>query len=75
MFSRKGGDGLLANPKLVAAAFGDDVLVQGNNSGLIDLGTDHSVVIHVDKHVSAALRPLAEVRADVQKRILDERAM
>jgi len=75
MFSRKGGDGLLANPKLVAAAFGDDVLVQGNNSGLIDLGTDHSVVIHVDKHVSAAVRPLAEVRADVQKRILDERAM
>jgi peptidyl-prolyl cis-trans isomerase D len=75
MFSRKGGDGLAANPKLVAAAFGDDVLVQGNNSGLIDLGTDHSVVIHVDKHVSAAVRPLAEVRANVQKRILDERAM
>ena len=75
MFSRKGGDGLTANPKLVAAAFGDDVLVQGNNSGLIELGTNHSVVIHVDKHVSAVVRPLAEVRADIQKRILDERAM
>ena len=75
LFSRKGGDGLAANPKLVAAAFGDDVLVQGNNSGLIDLGSDHSVVIHVDKHVPAAVRPLTEVRADVLKKILDERAV
>jgi len=30
-------------------------------------------VIHVDKHVPAAARPLADVRADVQKKILDER--
>ncbi|HEV2680335.1 MAG TPA: SurA N-terminal domain-containing protein, partial [Rhodanobacter sp.] len=73
LFSRKGGEGLTANPKLLAAAFGDDVLVQGNNSGLIDLGNNHSVVIHVDKHVPATARPLAEVRADVQKKILDER--
>lgn len=73
LFSRKGGEGITANPKLLAAAFGDDVLVQGNNSSLIDLGNNHSVVIHVDKHVPAAARPLAEVRADVQKKILDER--
>jgi peptidyl-prolyl cis-trans isomerase D len=73
LFSRKGGEGLTANPKLLAAAFGDDVLVQGNNSSLIDLGNNHSVVIHIDKHVPAAPRPLTEVHADVQKRILDER--
>ena len=73
LFSRKGGEGVAADPKVIAAAFSDDVLVQGNNSGLVDLGNDHSVVIHVDKHVAAAARPLAEVRADVQKKILDER--
>jgi peptidyl-prolyl cis-trans isomerase D len=73
LFSRKGGEGLTANPKLLAAAFGDDVLVQGNNSSLIDLGNNHSVVIHIDKHVPAAPRPLTEVHADVEKRILDER--
>ncbi|OOG37023.1 SurA N-terminal domain-containing protein [Rhodanobacter sp. C05] len=75
LFSRKGGEGLLANPKVIAAAFSDDVLVQGNNSGLIDLGNDHSVVIHVDKHVAAAARPLAEVRADVTQKIIDERTV
>jgi peptidyl-prolyl cis-trans isomerase D len=73
LFSRKGGDGLTANAKLIAAAFSDDVLVQGNNSALIDLGNNHSVVLHVDKHIPAAARPVAEVRADVQKKILDER--
>ncbi|MEO9080247.1 MAG: SurA N-terminal domain-containing protein [Rhodanobacter sp.] len=73
LFSRTDGKDLTANPKLVAAAFSDDVLVQGNNSGLVDLGNNHSVVIHVDKHVAAAPKPLAEVRADVQKRILGER--
>ncbi len=73
LFSRQGGEGVAANPKVVAAAFSDDVLVQGNNSGLIDLGNNHSVVIHVDKHVPAVAKPLAEVRADVQKKILDER--
>ena len=73
LFSRKGGEGLAANPKVVAAAFSDDVLVQGNNSGLIDLGNDHSVVIHVDQHEPSVARPLADVSADVKKKILDER--
>jgi len=73
LFSRTNGQGLTANPKVVAAAFSDDVLVQGNNSGLIDLGNNHSVVIHVDKHVPAAVKPLAEVRAKVQQSILEER--
>jgi peptidyl-prolyl cis-trans isomerase D len=73
LFSRKGGEGMAANPKIVAAAFGDDVLVQGNNSSLIDLGNNHSVVIHIDQHIPAAARPLAEVRADVQQKILAQR--
>lgn len=73
LFTRKGGEGVAANPKVVAAAFSDDVLVQGNNSGLIDLGNNHSVVIHVDQHVPATAKPLAEVRADVRQKILDAR--
>lgn len=73
LFSRQGGDGLAANPKVVKGAFSDDVLVQGNNSGLIDLGDDHSLVLHVDKHVPAAVRPLAEVRDTVKKDIIDQR--
>lgn len=73
LFSREGGQGVAANPKVIAAAFSADVLLERNNSGLIDLGNDHSVVVRVDKHVPAAARPFAEVRADVDKRLLDER--
>ncbi|HEV2540300.1 MAG TPA: SurA N-terminal domain-containing protein [Frateuria sp.] len=72
-FTRDGGKGIAADPKVVKAAFSDDVLVQGNNSSLIDLGNDHSVVIHVAKHVPAAVRPLAEVRDAIKKDILDQR--
>jgi len=74
LFSRKGGQGITADPKLVQAAFSDDVLLQGNNSSLIDLGQDHALVLRVDKHVPAAARPLAEVRDQVRKKILDQRA-
>ncbi|WP_109125824.1 SurA N-terminal domain-containing protein [Dyella sp. C11] len=73
LFARKGGEGITADPKTVQAAFSDDVLVQGNNSGLIDLGSDHAIVVRVDKHVPAAVRPLAEVRDQVRQKILDER--
>ncbi|MEO6798746.1 MAG: peptidyl-prolyl cis-trans isomerase, partial [Rhodanobacter sp.] len=73
LFSRTDGHGLTANPKFVAAAFSDDVLVQGNNSGLIDLGNDHSVVIHVDKHLAAAVKPLSEVQAKIKDSILEAR--
>ncbi|MGN6281413.1 SurA N-terminal domain-containing protein [Frateuria sp.] len=74
LFTREGDkSGIAADPKVAKAAFSDDVLVQGNNSNLIDLGNDHSVVIHVDKHVPAAVKPLAEVRDAIEKDILDER--
>ncbi|MGC1547133.1 MAG: SurA N-terminal domain-containing protein, partial [Rhodanobacter sp.] len=73
LFSRNGGDGIAANAKVVAAAFSDDVLAQGNNSALINLGTNDSVVIHIDKHVAAAVRPLAEVHDTIRQKILDQR--
>ncbi|MHA6203832.1 SurA N-terminal domain-containing protein [Dyella soli] len=73
LFSRKGGEGITADPKLAAAAFSDDVLAQGNNSGLIDLGSNRAVVVRVDKHVPAAARPLADVRDQVRQKIVDER--
>lgn len=74
LFSRKGGEGLLANPKLLAAAFSDDVLAQGNNSSLIEIvPNSQAIIVHVDKHVPATPRPLAEVSGDVRQKLLDER--
>jgi peptidyl-prolyl cis-trans isomerase D len=73
LFARSGGQGIAGNAKVVAAAFSDDVLAQGNNSGLITLGTDDAVVVRVDRHVPKAVRPLAEVSDAIRQKILDDR--
>lgn len=73
LFSRHGGDGIAANPKVLKAAFGNDVLAQGNNSNLIELGNDTAVVIRLAKHVAAAAKPLAEVHDVIGKVILNQR--
>lgn len=73
LFSGQGGPGIAANPKVVKAAFGNDVLAQGNNSNLIELGNDDAVVIRLAQHVAAAAKPLAEVHDAIAKAILDQR--
>ena len=73
LFGREGGQGIASNPKLVAAAFSNDVLVSGNNSTLINLGKNDSVVVRVDKHVPASAKPVAEVHDAIVQKILDQR--
>lgn len=73
LFSRSGGEGVAANPKVIAAAFSNDVLTSGNNSSLVDLGKTDSVVLRVDKHVPASPKPIAEVHDAITQKILDER--
>jgi peptidyl-prolyl cis-trans isomerase D len=73
LFGREGGQGIAANPKVIAAAFSNDVLASGNNSPLINLGKTDSVVVRVDKHVPASAKSIAEVRGAIVQKILDER--
>ena len=74
LFGRDGAKtGLAADPKVVKAAFSDLVLVQGNTSDPIDLGNDHMVVIHIAKHVAAAVKPLAEVSDAIKQAIVQQR--
>lgn len=73
LFGREGGQGIAANPKVVAAAFSNDVLTAGNNSTLINVGKDDSVVLRVNKHVPASPKSMAEVHAAIVQKILDER--
>jgi peptidyl-prolyl cis-trans isomerase D len=73
LFSRDGGQGVAANPKVIAAAFSNDLLTSGNNSSLIDLGKSDSVVVRVDKHIPASPKAIAEVHDAIVKKILDQR--
>lgn len=73
LFSRMGGTGIAANPDVVKAAFSDQVLVQGNNSDQVELGPNHLAIVRVGEHKAATPKPIEEVRADIQRSIIEER--
>ena len=64
-FARTGGSGIFSNPELIAAAFSEDVLSDGNNSEVIELSPSQAVVVHVEKFNEAAVLPFEEVEAEI----------
>lgn len=74
-FSRKGGQGIAANPKVVTAAFADDVLLKGNNSASVELARNHFVVMRIKDHQPEAVRPLDEVKQQITSTLKHEKAL
>lgn len=72
---RSGGEGILAHPKVLAAAFGTEVLAEGNNSDLIEPERDRlqAVVLRVLEHQEAAAEPLDAVREEIEDILRDRR--
>lgn len=50
-------DGPLASPKVLNLAFSDDVLVERNNSELIEAAAQLAVVVRIAEHEPAGVRP------------------
>jgi peptidyl-prolyl cis-trans isomerase D len=73
-FSRSGGPGIAANPKVAQAAFEPDVLSQARNSDAIDVSDDVLVAVRVVDHRPVGRKPLAQVRADIERILKQERA-
>ncbi len=73
MFTRNSGTGIAAEEAIRNAAFSEDVL-KGNNSEPIELGSERIVVLRVTEHKPASVRPLQEVRAEVEKSLLAAKA-
>jgi len=69
-----GGEGDLSSPKVVSAAFSDDVLAQGHNSEMLELGPEKLLVLRVAEHQVARARDLAEVREQVVQALRVEQA-
>jgi peptidyl-prolyl cis-trans isomerase D len=64
----------LNSPKVLNAAFSDDVLAEGNNSDVIELGPTDSVVLRVAEHQEATVRPFEQVKAQVMQAAARARA-
>jgi peptidyl-prolyl cis-trans isomerase D len=73
-FARNGGAGISSDPKITTAAFSDDVLARGNNSTPIDLGDNHLLVLRINHHQPASLRPFEAVSAEIEANLKREKA-
>ncbi len=67
-------EGIGAEPAVVEAAFSPDVLLDGNNSRIIELTPNHHVVIHVDGHRVQEVRTLADVTDEITQLLAEEKA-
>ena len=70
LFTRVGGTGIAANAKVLAAAFSDTLLKDGNVSDALEIDATHRVVVKVAEHQPAALQDLATVRDQVNQAVL-----
>ncbi len=64
----------LANPRLLGAVFGDDVLRNKRNTEAIEIGPGQLASARVVEYRPATRRPLAEVRDEVRARLVAEEA-
>jgi len=74
-FSRVGGsDDVTSNGKVVAAAFGEELIKDGVNSTPIELDSSRTAVVRVKEHLRPREQTFEEVASVVKGRLLSERA-
>ena len=73
-FTRQGGVGIAADPKITAAAFGEEVLELGANSELIEFSPEKAVVLRVNEHLKPELKPLSDVKPAIVVALKAEQA-
>ena len=62
---RSGGSAIFSNQELIAAAFSDEVLIDGNNSDVVELGAGQAVVLRIQEFNEAAVPTLEEVQPEI----------
>ncbi len=73
-FSRSGGAGIAASRDVVTAAYAEDVLEQGQNSRVLELAGDKAVVLRLNTHQEAAVKPLETVKASIKTQLETQKA-
>ncbi len=62
------------NPTVLEAAFSDLVLQDNLNSDIIELNDDEALVIHLNTYQEANVKPLAEVKAQIEALLVSQKA-
>lgn len=75
-FTKEGGStALTKNPKILQASFSPDVLRNGSNSNLIEIGPGHIVVLRMKNHELENPLPLANVREKIVTNLKHQSAL
>ena len=72
--NRTGGADVFANAAVISAAFSEDVLELGHNSEVLEVSSDHFVVLRVRQHNTPETVPLEQVRTDIVIALTEEAA-
>ena len=74
LITRRGGTGLFANPKILTAAFSNEVLKDGRNSEMLELSDTQLVVLRVKEHKPASVQALDKVKSRIKSGLVQEQA-
>ncbi|WP_158967605.1 SurA N-terminal domain-containing protein [Paraglaciecola sp. L3A3] len=74
LFTRVAPPQVVANPKVVASAFSDELIAEGVNSEVLELGTNHIMVVRVASHEEERTKALDEVNQQIKSTLLAEGA-
>ena len=64
-FDRSGGGGLFSELRILEAAFSDEVMLDGNNSDVIEIGEERAVVLRVNTITPEGILPLDDVEPEI----------
>ncbi len=64
----------LDSPKVIDAAFADDVLNEGNNSQLLEIGPQRAVVLRVVEHAPETVKPFEDNRVEIEQDFVNAQA-
>ncbi|MEC7549960.1 MAG: SurA N-terminal domain-containing protein [Pseudomonadota bacterium] len=63
--SQVNGSGLFANSAVLDAAFSNEVIFDGNNSDVIEIGDSQAIVLRLSRYNESTLLPLEEAAAEI----------
>ncbi len=73
MFQRNRGTGVAGNPAFRDVAFSAEVLVDGQNSNVVELSNDRAVVLRKNTHEPEHIKPLEQVKEDIVATLTDKK--
>ena len=67
-------DGALASPRVINTAFSDDVLIEGNNSELVEVGQQQALVLRIAGHRPSGVKSFADNLESIEQDYRNDKA-